>query len=266
MKNNIPKDYKDISLALYQAMLSEDNEKLQAILSYYDSIKNNLQEEKLTQDFLQSLLYLSIKTNKQKVSETLINYGVENLNETYYLNDNTASTLLSIAIDNSPEIIELLLKNGVDVNSTMGKNNKYSHKPISHLLYAIKANKIEAIKKLIEYKVALNNLDDYGISPLAVATCTNNPDLVKLLLSNGADPNLCSSDDTGKKITPSYIAIKKGCSSEIITDLLEAEKRTTVQQYNFKDPNIDEGVKDLELTLMGVSPYTLENDHSEFNT
>jgi hypothetical protein len=39
MKNNIPKDYKDISLALYQAMLSEDNEKVQAILSYYDSIK-----------------------------------------------------------------------------------------------------------------------------------------------------------------------------------------------------------------------------------
>jgi ankyrin repeat protein len=67
---------------------------------------------------------------------------------------------------------------------------------------------IEMANKLIQEGEELNDWDGYGWSPLSWATYFQHPAMVKLLLANGADPNII----TKKK----YVSVPPGSTPLII--------------------------------------------------
>ena len=80
-------------------------------------------------------------------------------------------------------ILELLLKNGVDINS---KDNWKD----SALIFAVDNHQVETVKFLIDKGINLNNLDYYGETALFHAISIPDIELVKLLVKSGSDVNI----------------------------------------------------------------------------
>ena len=68
--------------------------------------------------------------------------------------------------------------------------NVYNRKGSNPLLVAVKAERINVVKLLIEKGAEVNNSHEHsGASPLMIAVKKENEELVKVLLEAGADPN-----------------------------------------------------------------------------
>ncbi len=61
---------------------------------------------------------------------------------------------------------------------------------MASLADAILEEDISSIKQLLRYSNELNQIDEYGFTPLIEAAIVDNADISRLLLSQGADPNL----------------------------------------------------------------------------
>lgn len=90
---------------------------------------------------------------------------------------------LNAAKDGQTSILELLLKNGVDINS----KNKWKD---SALILAVDNHQVKTVKFLIDKGINLNNLDYYGETALFHAISTPDIELVKLLVKSGSDVNI----------------------------------------------------------------------------
>ena len=70
------------------------------------------------------------------------------------------------------------------------------------LTYAVRANRLDTVKVLLEAGVDINQTSGYGWSPLLVATQNRYYGLAAYLLEHGADPNLPNKGGW----TPLYLA------------------------------------------------------------
>jgi ankyrin repeat protein len=95
--------------------------------------------------------------------------------------------LLSAIHRNAPALVEALLKHGVDCNAT----NEHGVTPLH---FTAETYSVEVARVLLDSGADVNAQDAFGNTPLARAVYRSKrgieSDLVKLLLSRGADPDI----------------------------------------------------------------------------
>ncbi|KAJ3444620.1 cyclin-dependent kinase inhibitor 2c-related [Anaeramoeba flamelloides] len=107
-------------------------------------------------------------------------------------------TYVSYAIeDGNLEILDFLLISGLNPH----EKNDDSTSPV---LLACERNSTEYVKKLLEYKCDPNCVDQDGWFPLLSATLNSNPEMILMLLKNGANPT-----QTLKGNSPLHFAVKE---------------------------------------------------------
>ncbi|KAJ6239265.1 cyclin-dependent kinase inhibitor 2c [Anaeramoeba flamelloides] len=107
-------------------------------------------------------------------------------------------TYVSYAIeDGNLEILDFLLISGLSPH----EKNDDSTSPV---LLACERNSTEFVKKLLEYKCDPNCVDQDGWFPLLSATLNSNPEMILMLLKNGANPT-----QTLKGNSPLHFAVKE---------------------------------------------------------
>lgn len=118
------------------------------------------------------------------------------------------TALMRVCEKGQLRLVQWLLEHGANVN-TLDNNDR------SALYYAIQAGNIDIVKELLHYNPVLNPVDRELGTPLAAAI--DHPDIPRLLLNAGADPNI--SGQQGR--SPIFIAAMRG-SAEVIQDLIRS--------------------------------------------
>ncbi|MFC3196244.1 ankyrin repeat domain-containing protein [Parapedobacter deserti] len=140
------------------------------------------------------------------------------------------------------------------LNGNPGLSKQKTSHDISPLLLACYYNKPQIVKVLLKHideltiheaaaaglvEQVLNRADlidavsEHGFTPLGVATHFGNEDIVRLLLANGADPNIQSQN--GYNVYPLHAAIGSGFDS-IAKMLIEAGAEVNVLQSSRTSP------------------------------
>ncbi|QRI42758.1 ankyrin repeat protein [Cheloniid poxvirus 1] len=146
--------------------------------SEFNEISNRLQKSKDSNEF-------------QRVSllRTIIEYGNDS-------DINKCLTLVKTDIQSNDEIeiIDILMKKGIDINMKDDLGNTALHYACDYV------KGLNIVKILLSYG-ADTNIENYlGTTPLACAVNTSNEVLVNILLDNNADPNSSSSNILGTKV------------------------------------------------------------------
>ena len=109
------------------------------------------------------------------------------------------SPLHTTSWGDSTKCIEILCKNGADINI----QNNNGETP---LMRATKSHKPENIKTYLKYNADVSVADKWGKTPLHTAAIVGYGDVVDILIKNGADIN--AKDNKGR--TPAYYAVYYG--------------------------------------------------------
>jgi len=104
---------------------------------------------------------------------------------------------ISILREKSINIIQLLLKNGADVNAS------YNMEP--PLTLAVSNEKIDLIKLLIESGANINSANKIGMTPFMHALLWKYKNIIEILIQSGADIN-----PNNKKFLPLNVAVEGG--------------------------------------------------------
>ncbi len=107
----------------------------------------------------------------------------------------TQSDLFDAMRFRDPDVVELLIKHGVELNAS----GTYSWTPLT---YAVQFDNLKMIPILIKHGADVNKPDNFGHTPLHTAAESDNPEAISLLTKHGADPN--KPDNFGH--TPLHIA------------------------------------------------------------
>lgn len=93
-----------------------------------------------------------------------------------------------IYIINMERICDSLLKNGIDINAAA----YYDEAPVTKIANnsATLTTNIEQMSYLLKNKVDINIKNSQGYTPLMLSVMKNNIDMVRLLLDSGADANI----------------------------------------------------------------------------
>ena len=203
-------------------------------------------------------------SDNTEIIELLLIFGAD-ANE---YNGSEFAFLPQAAYSGQLEVVQLLLEAGADVNATKSfiSWTGATQTQAPALLHAVDGNYIEVAELLIRYGADVNQTEmAHNASPLFVAAFSNYPELVTLLLDNGADPSLLTNWETGNTalhgaafngaveavqalleggadvdvqtntgLTPLMYAISEGIHrrTEIITTLLEGGADPNVQDDN----------------------------------
>ncbi|HTG01276.1 MAG TPA: ankyrin repeat domain-containing protein [Nitrospirota bacterium] len=115
--------------------------------------------------------------------------------------------------DDNTDIAELFIKAGIDVNAVAEEGNAPA------LIIAILKGNVRVSKAIISAGANLNTADGTGMVPLEAATIKNLPEVVRGLISGGADVRKDGPD--------TLIIASRWGYTEIVKDLLQAGVGTT---------------------------------------
>ena len=150
----------------------------------------------------------------EKLVKLLLSSGKTNVN----LRDNKGGTALYYAAQNNwPKIVDLLIRKGADVNLSL----KNRTTPLCVAAFAGYFKVAELLSQAPGVQVDKPGMDN--VTPLLMACCQEHKRIVKLLLNNGADPDMA----VQYGITALHIACRTG-NTKIVELLLN----------NKADPNI----------------------------
>ncbi|KAL7782787.1 ankyrin repeat-containing domain protein [Trichoderma ceciliae] len=136
---------------------------------------------------------------------TVVKHFIEQHNGTV---DFKANLLHDAALGKSVEILDFLLRSGVDAS--------FQRQGSSALHLAAKNGRVESIAKLLEFKADIEALDDNANTPLHVAVRANQAEATKALLNAGSNINAQNGDQWTPVYTAAYHGIIK--SLQILLD------------------------------------------------
>jgi ankyrin repeat protein len=157
-------------------------------------------------------LHLAAEKEHASIVELLLSKDGVDVNA----QDEYNTALHDAAAKGHKEIVELLLsKDGVDVNA----QNKYKYTALHKA--ASKGHK-EIVTILLEHKAEVDSFHPYS-SPLELAVLRNQPEVIKILLSYGANPNAL--DPSG--LSALHLAAEKG-NKQILELLLNNKGKADI--------------------------------------
>jgi ankyrin repeat protein len=184
----------------------------------------------------------------------LIENGANINAESYYRN----KTALSEAVcHGKKEIVETLLTNGAGVNVN-GKNGTV---PIHSLPYSVIITSIDDIatilKLLLVHGADINSQNNFGRTILHSHVPIGSEEVIKLLLENGANPNICDNKnenaahllefrENAEKVNIAKLLFKYGCD----TTVFNKKGQTPIQKA------LSKGLTKIAMVLQGkhISP------------
>jgi uncharacterized protein len=122
-------------------------------------------------------LYLAMREPSLKAAQVLIDWSKTDVN---ILNAKGESPLMLAILKGQQEVVDQLLKKGADVNKTGW----------TPLHYAASSGQVTMISQLIENSAYIDAESPNGTTPLMMAAMYGSTAAVKLLLDEGADPQL----------------------------------------------------------------------------
>lgn len=182
-------------------------ESLLTIKNYIERGANSNLIIDLKRGYQTTVLLRAIEYNKQNIVKSLLDHKA---NPNFYVDEFRRITPLSCAIEiNNSEIVKDLLEYGANPNLSI-MNSDWKE---TLLILAVKQQKLDMVKSLLEKGAHIDGYDGYEQTALSTAIRKGNKETVEALLKYNADPNLqiqhCGKKANGKKITPLLLAIKK---------------------------------------------------------
>ena len=146
-------------------------------------------------------------------------------------NINLINKAMILAADYSkkPEIIEMLVKNGADIEA----NSKDGMTPLMYAVLGFHKDNYAVVKKMIDLGANVNAKDDKGFSVLFTSLAAINKDnqeKIKLLIQSGADVNAVDNDNE----TPLFWAY--WCDVDVIKTFINAGADVNVRNNNGETP------------------------------
>jgi len=133
---------------------------------------------------------------------------------------------------------------------TRGYNVNHEQEKDSLLMMASLRGNLDIVKLLIQYKANVNYRDKWGTSALFNATTLcSSPEVVKILLENGADVNASAID----KITPLSMAVANG-NVAIVKLLLQYKADVNIRNIN-GGTALSEAINRAETIPVNVNDY-----------
>ena len=136
-------------------------------------------------------LYEAVLRNDSPKVESLLAGGA-NANEPCPCG--TSPLEAAVAQVKSPEITELLLSHGAEVNARTKPNSFGTTNNWTPLFYAVYDKRADLVKLLLKYHAKVDLTDVQGKSPLYLAKERNSPDIVQQLKDAGATDNISAGD------------------------------------------------------------------------
>lgn len=155
-----------------------------------------------------------------------------------FLPGQRSQAIISMAIPQFPEIVELLLKAGANPNSRAGHIEVIKN---SVIFKAIKTNDLTTVTLLLKYGADPDFQDELGQTPLLTAVENENHEMIRLLLEAGAYPNIFSTLGT----SPLINAVKAG-NIGIIKLLLQAGANPLAFDRIMRESALDTAQKELD--------------------
>lgn len=172
-----------------------------------------------------TLLMLAIENNLIEIVMLLINRDADVTCQNQY---GRAALHLAVVLQNM-EIIQLLIDKGADLNAEDESGDTPLH-------YAVtRDSNVEIVRLLVANNAEINGRGFGGSRPLFLATLYNAVEVTKLLLQNGADMYVHSTNEEGSLL---YIAARRGLI-DIVRMLLEQIKQNESVSGMY-DPNVNE--------------------------
>lgn len=173
-------------------------------------------------------LNFAIEKGKAQTVKLLLKHGaVAIINNLGFGIEGGLSPLHLAITENKPEIVELLLANGADLNIFDRKHG------LPPLVWAAEYGNEEIVKKLIEAGADVNALCFGGLNgALAKAIIRNYPKIVKLLLESGAAATINNVGVSGQY--PLHRAIIEDSNPEIVRLLLAHGANRALLNYQNK--------------------------------
>lgn len=146
-------------------------------------------------------LLCAVQDGHLKVASHLLQDPRVNVNETSRKR-NAVLNPLCMAAGNSEgaAMVQMLLRHKADINITCGVENNFP------LLYAVKANNLLTLRLLLKHKADINKQNRQMVTPLLYAMRDDkvDPEILSLLLSRKANPNLYGADGMNACLLAAY--------------------------------------------------------------
>ena len=165
--------------------------------------------------------------------------------------DSDGNALLPLAAKSGHlEIVQSILDNGADVNSTMSPSGSGR----TALMEAVRNNRGQVVDVLIAGGADVDLPEsDSGFTALHYAAAFKSTDIVNTLIENGADPNLQANDG----YTPLHNAVRIG-SPEVIEALLDGGAEVDVPDNEGRTPMMELVRKGRGSAIESLLPLLLE--------
>ena len=161
----------------------------------------------------------------QAVVEQAENSDSINWQETKYQVSMLSWLLRNAIADKNLRLAEFLLQNGADVDTKNERGQTLLYGEVE------KANNLEIVKLLVSYGADVNAIDNYRIPVISRAVVSRDINIIRFLIDNGADIESAESPDKGSQyssIDLLYYPIIEG-RLEIVKLLLENGAKASLE-------------------------------------